>query len=54
MFAFLGAHATNGLLNTFSWGMFHEFVVFFLGVFFIGYLILDQPTEGLGSLFHNK
>jgi len=53
MSAFLGAHAANGLLNAFSWGMSLELVVFFLGVFFIGYLLLEQPAEGLGSLLHS-
>ena len=47
MFAFLDAHATNGLLNAFSWGMSLEFGVFLLGVYFIDYLLLDQPTEDL-------
>jgi len=54
MFDFLGAHETNGLLNLFSWGMFLELVVFFFGVFFIGYLLLEQPTKGLGSLLHSQ
>jgi len=53
MFAFLGAYAANGLLNAFSWGKFLDLVILFLGVYFIGYLLLDHPTEGLGSLHHN-
>ena len=40
MFAFLGAYATNGLFNAFSWSMFLELVIFFLGMLFIGYLLL--------------
>jgi len=53
MFAFLGAYAVNGLLDAFSWCMFFEPVIFFLGVYFIGYLLLDQPTEGLGCWLHS-
>jgi len=53
MFAFLGAYAANGFLDAFSWDMFLEPVIFFLGVYFIGYLLLDQPTEGLGSRLHS-
>ena len=53
MSAFLGTHATNGLLHGFSWGMFLELIIFLFGMYFIGYLLPDQPTEGLGSLLHN-
>jgi len=53
MFAFLGAYAANGFLEAFSWGMFLDLVIFFLGVYFIGYLLLDHPAEGLGSRLHS-
>jgi len=50
MFAFLGAYAVNGFLDAFSWGLFLDLVICFLGVYFIGYLLFDHPAEGLASL----
>ena len=53
MSAFLGTHTTNSLLHDFSRRMPLELIIFLFGMFFIGYLLLEQPAEGLGSLLHN-
>jgi len=47
MLAFLRTYSTNSLLNAFSWGLFLERVICFLGVYFIWYLLLEKAAKPL-------